>query len=94
MYQVVPPAAQHTQTYRDKTLRNMHEAACLLQEDVQAHNLEDRFKTELQQIHDCDKGANSDKMYDTEELVDLEMAKKLHSTFEMVSYFPLQGLAC
>ena len=55
-------------------------------EDVQAHRLEDMFKAELKAIYFKTSGSEAEpdeKVYDTEELVDLEMAKKLHAVFEM-----------
>lgn len=49
-------------------------------DDQEAHRLEDMFKTELKaifqasELHEVDQKG---KIYDSEELVDLEMAKKL-----------------
>lgn len=56
-------------------------------DDKEAHRLEDTFKAELKEIFHA-SGAQkldqkgNDKIYDAEELVDLEMAKQLHGAFE------------
>lgn len=59
-------------------------------DDQEAHHLEDMFKAELKTIFQASGAHKLDqtgKIYDSEELVDLEMAQKLHEVFETVRSF-------